>query len=280
MKEIIEFRIFEKDAKTVLKDNQGVLLGESVRKLKLTMDDPLARQIGQLDIDARARGSVFFTYWDITRTYTDQEIAVAETFQLGLQSRYEPAGEECGTIYDESTACLICGAGRRQVSDLVLNVGRLPKTRDIAMTIADEMVVNARLANLIRERGITGADLRPVRHAGRNRSFTRSWYQLCIAPPFVRVDARTRAAQSPWDDDDLCRCPLGHVIGRQPTTELWINRLSWSGNDIARTQEYVGLKRGLLRPDPMLLITPRFFRLLRNEGIKGWKFEVAHLVGE
>ena len=52
---------------------------------------------------------------------------------------------------------------------------------------------------------------------------------------------------------------------------------AWAGSDIARTEDLIGARSGLLVPHPMLLISPRLYRLLKDEEIKGCEVEVAHL---
>src|SRR5262249_22702448 len=98
------------------------------------------------------------------RSYTRAELARARLFQLRINAVFEPAGEQCGTAYDDSTACQHCGAGRRQVSDLILDLRKVPTTKDIARTIADEWIVSQRFAQLLLDAEISGFELRPVRH--------------------------------------------------------------------------------------------------------------------
>jgi len=77
---------------------------------------------------------------------------------------FEPTGEECGTVYDEAVSCPTCGAGRKQVSPLKLNLRKIPKTKDLARTIADEWVVSQRLVNALVDANISGVEFQPVRH--------------------------------------------------------------------------------------------------------------------
>jgi hypothetical protein len=47
-------------------------------------------------------------------------LSSAQLFQLKINKVFEPAGEECGTEYNEGTACPFCGTGADQVSPLFL----------------------------------------------------------------------------------------------------------------------------------------------------------------
>lgn len=173
MREVAEFRIPEEYARIHLEPGQGVPLGSgpmppSVRKLVVSTTDPLYQKIGELSRAFLREGKFFFHGWDIRRYYSKEEIAAAELFQLFITAVFEPEGEECGTVYDYSEACEHCGFGRRQVSDLVLDLRKVPKSKDIAETISgDEWIVNQRLADLLVDAGATGFELRPVRHRAR-----------------------------------------------------------------------------------------------------------------
>jgi hypothetical protein len=107
-------------------------------------------------------------------------------FRLDVTAVLEPSGEECGTVYNESESCpycfyskltLIqgrrikqesyCGVGGKQISDLILDVRKIPKGKEIARSIANEYVVSQRLAELLFDAKMTGFELRPVRHQAR-----------------------------------------------------------------------------------------------------------------
>jgi len=345
MKEYVEFRIPEKHASRFLASHEGKRLSDTVRALEVAVDDPRYEWIGNLQHRLRREGEFFFLGWEIKRRYLRKEVESAELFHLYITATFEPAGEQCGTVYDDSMACPFCGAGRKQVSDLVLDLRKVPKSKDIARTIADEWIVSQRLAEILVGAKMTGFELRPVQHKARyeddpvdfskvpsgrellqrakeaglnpvttNWEFiiwlnrpeqdelaerarkehsellgrlarrrpkpTPMWYQLVVTSKPVPVVPPTRFGIAPFDEDPegLYRCPCGHVSGLNLLSELWVPRAAWDGSDIARTENMVGIRRGLLMPTPLLLISPRFWRLLRAEKVKGYKVEVAHLV--
>src|SRR5438045_1245767 len=96
MHAVLELRIPEERARDVLSPDEGMHLGihSTIRKIKIALDSPRA-----LELDALAMG------WTITRTYTAEELDAANVLHLVITSTFEPAGEECGTTYDESVAC-------------------------------------------------------------------------------------------------------------------------------------------------------------------------------
>lgn len=165
MYESVEFRIPEEYAHQFLASNTGKSSGGMVRAVTIKVSDPLYERIGQLDLMLKKReGNAFFFGWEIRRHYTSRELDTATILSLKITSTFEPAGEECGTIYDDSIACPYCGANRQQLSDLILDLHKIPKGKDIARTIADEWIVSQHLAELLIDQHTTGFELRPVHH--------------------------------------------------------------------------------------------------------------------
>jgi hypothetical protein len=361
MKEFLELRVLERRAQKVFLPTEGKHLGEFVRQLMLSTSDPKLLRVSEAQRLHRSRGEVFFSGWEFHRRYSAMELDAAEIFQLVITAVFEPSGEECGTVYDESGACKelfrehdhefqghkthsteCCGAGAKQTSGLVLDLHKVPKKKDIARTIANEWIVSQRFAEILIDNGMTGFELRPARHKGyhregpidlkrypsgrellakarasgfdtdsvefdiwiarpeqsepwertvqehisakekRERLRPRNlpkWYQLIIKSPPVPTSPPTRFGAEPFDEDPegRFRCPKGHVAGLNLLSELTVARVGWDGSDLAATREMVGIRRGLLRPAPLLLISPRLWRLLRENNINGYKVEVAHL---
>jgi hypothetical protein len=166
MREIAEFRIPEGNAARFLSKQDGKIIGtSSVRKVLAEVGSPLYNRIGELQIKFyKKKKDFFFLGWHIYREYTKQELSDATLLHLMITSTFEPAGEECGTVYDESSVCPYCKVGRKQTTYLFLDYRKIPKNKDIARTIADEWVISQRLAQLFMEHEITGCELRPVRH--------------------------------------------------------------------------------------------------------------------
>jgi hypothetical protein len=351
MRTSVEFRVAEKYAREYLEPSVGRVLGSpleieqfgpSVRAVTVFTDDPLYQRIGEIYRRMRKRNQFFFLGWIVRHHYTRKELVEAEFFHL-TATVFEPSGEECGTVYDESSACPHCGAGRGRTGPLVLDLRKAPKNKDLARTIAHEWVVSQQLAERLVEAGMSGFELRPVRHKARyaddpiryedypsgqellrraerahvefgtwefyvwvNRGAQRdlsddafrehaamrkretagllsslpAWYELVVTSPPVRMAAQTQCGIGPFDLDEKGehRCPLGHVRGLNLLSEVYVDRASCDGSDIMRTQEMVGVRRGVLVPSPLILITPRLWQLLQDEKMKGWKADIAYLV--
>lgn len=304
MRETAEFRIPERIARDYFGANEGVCLGGSVRKIEISVDAPGFARIGKLEQEFQANGRSFFLGWNLRRKYGTQELASAKAFNVLIKHLIEPTGEECGTVYDESMACEYCGVGGKQASDLILEASRLPNRGNIAIakTIGGEIIASASFLEVFRGSHLVSAEFRLIKQRTRPLHPVPGWYQLIVTAPRLRIVPPTRAGIDPFDDgtrakgkdferifDDLqvkgswCdrhgnyRCPRGHTIGLNLISELSVQRSDFESSDIAFTDQCVGVRRGLLRPEPLLVISPKLWQLVRDRGLKGIDVEVAHL---
>jgi hypothetical protein len=275
MRETIEIRLSTDKAQHFLPPD----IGENwdiTRRLELDVDDPLIEVIRRHELEEHRRGTTMVTFWQVRRRYSQRELQSAEVLWMRVRPFFEPTGEECGTLYDESRACAACGAGARQVSELRLDLQRIPKGRDIAQTLGGELVVSSRLAEALRTHGISGLELWPVLSKQGERS--KAWHQLVIPSCTVDVVAPTRVGNSFFvPEPDTARCPKGHVLGLRVLSEVYVSRASLDGNDWACTRQSVGLRQGLFRPQSLMLISQRLYRLLAEMKVRRFDVEVARL---
>jgi len=308
MQEIVELRVDEDFASKLFADNEGEKLG-SVRKILISTTDPRFPEIGRLQESLRRTiNRPFFYGWDIRRSYNKKELELASVFLLLINTLFEPAGEECGTQYDETSACPRCGSGANQVTDLFLDWRRIPKKKDFAITIAREVVVSRRVMDLFLHHGIKGAEFLPVRQKNDPNSESKDWFQLSvnsvgseIVPPTIvgsglfnfeeDVQHQTDEPKKivvgdyvqllhPLDGE---RCPTGDLLGLNLISEVSLKHDSYNGEDIFSSKQFVGTRRGLIRPQRLIFISQKLWRVLeeerlKGERIKGVSFEVAHLV--
>jgi hypothetical protein len=280
----------EKYAGLLFGPNEGKKLGwdkifgdkfVTIRKVELASDNLKLKRVGELrTLIQKEHNDLFFAGWNIHRRYAAEELEKAELLLLHQISTFEPAGEECGTQYDEAVACPHCKAGAEQISPLFLDWNRMPKGKDIARTIAGEIVVSRRLVELFERHSITGAEFQPIRCRPVSSAESKDWFQLIINSCGAKVVPPTRTGINPFDEDIAgeYRCPLGNLIGLARLSEVWISRSSYTGTDIVASSQFIGIRRGLLRPERFLLISPKLQQLIENERLKGCKIEVAHLV--
>jgi hypothetical protein len=176
-----------------------------------------------------------------------------------------------------------CGGGAILASQLLLSARRLPKRENVAIakTIAGEIIVSEKFVKVFTSGDFFGAHFRPVYDRRRKLEQIPGWYELAMKSAPITVVAPTRAGNNPFDDDvdGEFRCPRGDTIGLNLISELWLSRADYgnSKSDICFSAQRFGERRGLLRPEPELLISPRLQRALSDSGLKGLRFEVTHL---
>src|SRR5687767_13808654 len=103
MREFVDFRVREADAETYLPPGTGERLSSGVRKVVVNTSDPLFNEIGRLHKMFLSQGRVFFTGREYRRKYSRQELREAQLLHVWPQKLFEPAGEECSTVYDDTT---------------------------------------------------------------------------------------------------------------------------------------------------------------------------------
>jgi len=263
-----------------VKLSQGEMFAEiAVRKIQISPDDPRFVQIGVIQAALKEHKDYFYAGWNVRRLYTAKEMQAAQLFLVWQIWTFEPAGEECGTQYDESVACPHCKAGARQTTPLFLDWRRIPKGKDIARTIAGEIVVSRRLVELFEQHSIRGADFWPIRQRPASSAESKDWFQLTVQSHAAQVVLPTKIGINPFDEDVAgeYRCPLGDLIGLARLSEVWVSRMSYTGFDIVASSQFVGTRRGLLRPERFLLVSPKLQKVIETQKLKGCKIEVAYL---
>lgn len=344
MRETYEFRVDADFSSRLFGHDECKDIGSQIVHLvEVASDDPRLSKIGEMQrLIKEEFNRSFFYGWHIKRQYSKHEIENANLLSLWILSVFEPAGEMCGTQYDEVTACPECGSGAIQTSDLRLDLRKAPRGKEIACTIADEVVVSQRLAELMLDAGLTGFELRPVRHkaryeddpldlhkvpAGReilrkaeaenfphptgefyvwlnraenhdllikaqaeyvslrNKKMNKGkplpvWYQFIPTSAEAEIVPPTRIGINPFDEDPKgeYRCSRGDLIGLNLLSEVSIAKASYNGADVTASCQFIGVRRGLLRPRRIILISPKMYRLLESENVKGVKTEIVHII--
>ena len=288
MKEFLELRIWKEKVPLLFPEEQS----EGVRvahKVLLPLRDPRVAKAAVLDESLRRQGDSLFSYWAIHREYDPSELSSAELLKLEITASFEPTGEECGTIYDDSEACPVCGAGRRQVSELHLDFRTISKGVDIARTIAgNEWVVSPKLGSLLTAERVSGFELRPILPPARRQNRAREsqasrvseWRQLVVTSRALRVHPMTVVGSRPFMTSGSSNeaCPLGDTIGNRLISEVSVHARDWDGGDFMQTAQFVGGRSGLLSPERVIIVSQRLFRILNEHGIRGFRAEVVHLV--
>jgi hypothetical protein len=218
-----------------------------------------------------------FTIGRYLRKYSKTELQNSEVLRFTITSHFEPSGEECGTIYE--TLCRYCNRGR-QVSDLILDLRRVPQHKDLSETIAwVEWVVSSKFVRMFEENKLTGAEFRPVFDLRNPAKRDKEWSQLWVTGNVGALAENTKLGSDPFSPSQVSwRCPQGHAVATQFLSEIYLHRNSWNGSDIAITSDLFGQGGNLVRPTPLIFVSQQMFRALQKAEIKGYSCEVAHLV--
>lgn len=274
MKETLELRINYHYAHLLFKEDEGKNLGTSVKVVELSKEDPRYRQVPIIAEEVKKKyDRGFFFGWLIKRKYSKKELDTATLLHLKIKAVFEPTGEECGTLYDETSACEICGVNRKQVSPLILKKGTIPK-KDIAKTIGGEVVVSEKFVNAARQRNLKGLQLSPIN--------VEKYYQL-TANMEIELSPNTIVGINPFDlstssEGEIYKCPKGDTIGLNLLSEPYVlNSQSIGEYDFFASKQRIGVKRGLLRPEPIYFCSPTFRKMIEEEKLSGFEFEITNI---
>lgn len=277
MKETIEFRILKEYAHLLLKPGEGKQLSIVV-SITMSTSDPRFERVRELTREIRDKfNESFFFYSEIKRKYSKKELNDATLFLIKIKKTFEPAGEECGTQFNEEVACEICGANRKQIGLLKLKKGSIPK-KDIARTIAGEVVVSKRFAEVFNQRRLNGARFEPILFGDR----ISEYYQLMPIHE-IELTSNTIAGSNVFDlsptfDDEVYCCPQGDTIGLNLISEAHVASNAYlSDNDILQSRQNIGVKRGLLCPERLLFCSPAVKQMIEEEKLTGFEFEIARI---
>lgn len=272
MKEIYEFRIFA-NSYHFLSTDRGVFNG-SVYILRILKTDPLYQKICNIDQELRKNHKTLYSYWEIKRVYTKKELKEAALFQFDM-NYFEPSGEECGTLYDEKEACPLCGANRKQLNILHLKKGTIPRNKDIASTLSNEVIVSSSFINAVNKWHLKGLEFRSTNIA--------SYYQL-IAIRQMTLSSQTLVGVNPFDlstsyGGEIYQCPRGDTLGLCQLSEAYVNKKSVTYDlDFWESKQCIGYNIGVFRPRHLYFCSPKFRQMVIDEKLKGFKFEIAHIV--
>lgn len=304
MRETCEFRIDGNFVDKLFDKHEGKVLGDNfIRLIEIDVTDPRYVEIGRLQKEMiKKTGKPFFFGWHINRYYSDEELSSAALLHLKITSFINSAGEDCGTTYDESKACNAkqrryelktrvnprriitqevvesCGAGAVQSSELQLELNKIPKKNDISRTIAGEIVVSARLADLLKKEMVSGVSFGPVYSCHNKNKLANNFLQLFPNKCDIEIIPPSKFGTGPFDDDKegRYRCDKCNVLGLVQLSELWVKEEMMTGLEIRASRQFSGVRRGLLRPERAIFISPQLWRLLEINGIKGYEIEVVH----
>jgi len=294
MKEILELRLNNDFAHLLVDGDEGRKLGTSFRLVEISTDDPTYAKIPILREQLKKEhDEALFFGWEIKRKYTKAEFDTAKLFRVIVKSAFGPTGEECGTQYDDSVSCMICGANRKQIGVLNLKPNSIAN-KDIARTIGGEVVVSELFFSNFEKWNLTGLEFGTV-----HQKDDISTYKQLIPLELLDLSDLTVAGIDPFDlstssegtefvvsdhyhvklGSEIYRCPKGHTIGLNLLSEAYVlSKDSIGKYDFFRSTQFLGVKRGLLNPEPLYFCSPSFRKMVLETKLRGFEFEVVNLI--
>lgn len=278
MADIVEFRVLKEYAHLLIEPGEGKDNGSNIT-IHIPKDDPRFSKIGELTRLIRAKyDDYFFIYHRIRRKYRKNELDAASLFRVIPNTTFEPSGVECGTKYDESYCCDICGSNASQIGHLFLRKSSVPK-KDIARTIAGEVIVSKKFKEISDSYKFKGLKFDPIYSGKRPIDF----FQIKSTSPMLIMSENSIGGIDPFDfsessGEEVYKCPRGHTIGLNILSEVYVERNDQIEKfDFFETKQKIGVKRGLLRPEALSLCSPDFRSTVIKEKLKGFEFEIAHI---
>jgi len=259
---------------------RNTIEGTKCVETRVPADSSEFQEIARFIGSKRAQGHEAFEYFPIAsylRRYTKNELRDTELLTLDISSYFEPAGEECGTVYE--TLCQECNMGR-QASELILDLRRAPQHKDMAQTIAwVEWIVSSKFVRMFRERRLNGAEFRPIVEFKHPTRKSADWHQLWVTGRAGKLSEKTKMGKDAFSPSQIgwC-CPQGHSVATRFLSEIFLHREDWDGSDIAITENLFGQGRNLLRPAPLIVISSRLYELLDQCRFSGFSCEIVRLV--
>ena len=300
MKETLKVSLLSEYAQLLLEhlcDYRKLKSGtDSIINIEIDTDSDAFSRIGSIDkMLFEKYKSGLFTSWTFCRNYTHQELNSARLFQINIRKWFnDSCGKEHGTMYDHSYACPICHSGERQVSPLHLPKGRYMLHRDVIITLGYEVVVSKRYVDMCKANNLKGLTFGPVYFG---KTLSQDYFQLMVEGTTIEISPETRFGVNPWDDSGSCpipsnldngiwkdsieiyKCPKGDNLGLNILSEAYVKDSPVvSDCDFFISRQTYGVYRGLVAPRHLLFCSPRMRQLIIDNNIKGFDFEITHVM--
>jgi hypothetical protein len=107
-----------------------------------------------------------------------------------------------------------------------------------------------------------------------------AWKRLAIVSANAEIAPPTRVGNNPFDEDvrGQYRCPLNDLVGPNLLSELSVYSSTVDDLDFVATRQFVGVRRGVLRPERLVLVSQKVRRLITEANLSGCEMEAANLV--
>lgn len=208
---------------------------------------------------------IFHTFFE-RRYYTKEEMNIAKFYLIIIM---DPWGNDAisasdfGTKYSDEKACVACGFGKEQISDLIIDK-RKAKKYDIC-NIHPEIIVNERFYNLILENNLTGCSFDPV-HDSKGKDET-PFYQLKVTNVLPEMSNKARI-----DNEGTCNvCKRSDLYLK--SEGIYESSSLADACDFNLTNEFLFSEQ-----ERFLILSAKAYHLFEKNKIKGVAFEPVAIV--
>lgn len=171
--------------------------------------------------------------------------------------------------------CSVCRARLEQARDLILNPNHMGK-KDVSLTYSFDVIFSERMAKLLEAQQVSGYTLRNVQNYGRRGADAPRLFQLqatntlppMSVPPTEFYPIRHCEACSSASYFLKHTHQWGNLQYYEDTDAYYPRAVVELAQDFNYTAEWFG---ELPIAKPMVIISQRLFRLLRENGIKHWE---------
>jgi hypothetical protein len=165
----------------------------------------------------------------------------------------------------------------------------------------DETIVSERFVNMVKDNNLKGMDFEPV-ISSANRGQKLNYYQ--VRPQcYLDFSKKTVFGQTPFNlsgefpgctlegvqpdgtlvkkviPPEIYKCPNGDNMGLRILSEVYIKTSPILDDlDFFASKQTVGGRGGVIRQHHLFFCSNRMMRLIKENNLKGFKFEVAHIV--
>ena len=293
---VVLYNRFDKLLSSYKQDYKEIKSFGDISHIEIDTLSKLYNNLKDIYDDVRIQyNSHLFAGWQYHRVYTRSEINSAQLFQINIRKWFnDSCGKEHGTVYDHSYACPICHSGERQVSPLHLPKGRYMLHRDVIITLGYEVVVSKRFVDMCKANDLKGLTFGPVYFG---KTLSQDYFQLMEEGTTLEFSPETKFGINPCDYSGSCpipsnldngiwkdgieiyKCPKGDNLGLNILSESYVKNSSViSEYDFFISRQTYGVYRGLAVPHHLMFCSPRMRQLIIDNNIKGFDFEIAHVI--
>lgn len=270
---------------------------DSVMNIEMSTDSDVYKKLQSVyDYVDRKYDKLLFYGWKYVRKYTAEELMSSRLFLLDIRKWFsDSCGKEHGTVYDDSHACPVCHSGERQVSPLYLPKGRYMLHRDVILTFGYEIVVSKRFMEMCKDNSLKGLTFGPVYFG---KTLSEDYFQLMNEGAKLEIAPETKFGVTPclykekgpegyfpgksevWEGGpEIYKCPKGDNLGFDILSSAYVLDCEEIDNyDFFISRQTYGVYRWAPIPRHLLFCSPHMRKLIIENQIKGFDFEIANIV--